>query len=137
MGVESYLAEHDQRAGESLSGKVEAALRDSDLVVAILTPAGYDSRYVQQELGLARGTGTLVIPLVHPSLQASDLGLFNDTEYIRFDPDEPQDGLASLTERVAGLARRQQARQELVVLGVAVALAVVALYIVDAPPTVS
>jgi hypothetical protein len=129
IGVTSYLAEHDQRAGERLSQKVEQALRGSDLVVAILTPAGYDSRYVQQELGVARGTGTLIIPLVHPDLTEADLGLLNDIEYIRFDPSTPQDGLASLTERVADLARRQQARQDLIMAGAAVVLVLALLYL--------
>lgn len=95
IGVESYVAEHDQRAGERLSDKVETALRRSDLVVAILTPAGYDSRYVQQELGVARGCGTLVIPLVHPDLADADLGLLSDVEYIVFDPMKPHEGLLS------------------------------------------
>lgn len=125
IGVESYLAEHDQRAGERLSEKVEKAIRESDVVVAVLTPDGYDSRYVQQELGLARGVGKLVVPLVHPDLVHADFGLLNDIEFIRFDPSTPSDGLTGLTERVGLLAQRQRAHQDLVVIGAAIVLVVV------------
>ncbi len=129
LGVEVYLAEHDQRAGERLSQKVEKALRESDIVIAVLTPAGYDSRYVQQELGLARGTGRLVVPLVHPAIVGEDLGLLNDIEYIVFDPSRPQEGLASLTERVAFLARQQHAREDLTWAAIAIVGAMVLLYV--------
>jgi hypothetical protein len=86
LGAEVSLAEHDQRASERLSQKVEAGLAKSDVVVAVLTPAGYNPRYVQQEVGLDRGTGRLIIPLVHLDLAHEDLGLLNDIEYITFDP---------------------------------------------------
>src|SRR3954470_3481375 len=80
IGVEPYLAEHDGRAGERLSAKVESALRRSDIVVAVLTSAGFGSAFVQQEIGLAHGAGTLVVPLVDPKLEPIDLGLLGGVE---------------------------------------------------------
>jgi hypothetical protein len=82
LGHRTYLANHDQRAGERLSVKVEEALRSCDLMIALLTPAGFDSNYVQQEIGFARGQGKLVVPLVDPRAVRGDLGLLDGVEYI-------------------------------------------------------
>jgi hypothetical protein len=134
LGVRVYLAEHDNQAGRRLSAKVQQAIARCDVMIVLLTPSGYDSRYVQQEIGLALGKGRLVIPLLDPSLVAADLGLLNDIEYIVFDNDHPSDGLARLSERVDSLVRQQKAKQELAVAVVAIAaLVLVALYL-DGPP---
>ena len=64
LGTAVYLAEHDNQAGTNVHAKIVDALRASDLVIVLLTQAGFDSRYVQQEIGAALNAGKLVIPLV-------------------------------------------------------------------------
>lgn len=103
-----YLAEHDQRAGEVLVDKVLSALEQSDLVVALLTPAGHSSTFVQHEIAHARSKGKLVIPLVHTEVRGLDLGVLKGIEYIVLDPENPADALSHLAERVVGLARAQE-----------------------------
>lgn len=128
LGVRLYLAEHDNQAGRRLSAKVEEALTRCDVLVVLLTQAGYDSRYVQQEIGFAKGCGRLVIPLLDPTLVTADLGLFNDIEYIVFDVNNPADGLAQLGQRIDALVRQRKATQEMVALVAVVALVAFALY---------
>lgn len=128
LAVRLYLAEHDNQAGNRLSAKVEEALERCDALIVLLTRAGYDSRYVQQEIGFAKGRGKLVIPLLDPSLAGCDLGLLNGIEYILFDTASPADGLARLGERIDSLVRQRKANQEMVALVAVVALVAFALY---------
>jgi hypothetical protein len=113
LGVSVYLAEHDNQAGESLADKVTAALLASDLAVALLTPSGFSSVFVHQEMALARGAGKIVIPLVDRTIPNLDLGLFTGVEYIVLDPAHPAEALESLSERVAAIAQAQAERAAL------------------------
>ncbi|HEY1820174.1 MAG TPA: toll/interleukin-1 receptor domain-containing protein [Trebonia sp.] len=128
LGVQVYLAEHDNQAGDRLSAKVEQAISRCDAMLVLLTASGYDSRYVQQEIGFAKGRGKLIIPLLDPALTNADLGLLDDIEYILFDSGSPSDGLARLGERVDALARQNKATQEQALMLVA-AVALIALLI--------
>jgi TIR domain len=136
LGHSAWLAEHDNRAGERLSEKVEGQLRAADAVVVLLTKAGFDSRYVQQEIGFARGLDVPVIPLVSPEVGREDLGMFNDIEYIGFDPTAPAAALERLARRVEQLAeqqaeeaaskQRERSREVAIVLGVVAVLCLIA-----------
>jgi hypothetical protein len=86
LGVEPYLAEHDHQAGRPLSDKVVEAIESSTAVIVLLTRNGYDSGYVQQEIGVARGARKLVIALVDIALDPPpDLALLEGVEHVRFD----------------------------------------------------
>lgn len=128
LGVDVYCAEHDNQAGNRLTDKVVGAVRRSDLVVVLLTPRGYDSAYVQQEIGIARAAGKLVVPLLDPALAKTSLGVLEDVEYIELDPVNPTEGVVMLAERVAGIARRQQ-RDELILVAGAVVLVAMLIYL--------
>jgi len=129
LGVSLYLAEHDNKAGERLSSKVEDSLSRSDAVLVLLTPNGYDSLYVQQEIGFATARNKLVIPLLAPELAGVSLGMLNDIEYILFDPTNPADGLARVSERVDALVRQRKANQDLVAVVGLVALIALVIYL--------
>jgi hypothetical protein len=86
LGVEPYLAEHDYQAGRLLSDKVVEAIESSTAVIVLLTGNGYDSKFVQQEIGIARGARKLVIALVDVALDPPpDLALLEGIEHVRFD----------------------------------------------------
>jgi hypothetical protein len=123
LGHEVYLAEHDQRAGVLVSNKVHGAIRRSHVVVALLTPAGFDSHYVHQEIGAAQHARKLVIPLLDTTLAHADLAMLNGLEYILLDRGAPGAALRSLSDRVTHLAQEQ--RDELIA-AVAVMAVVVA-----------
>ena len=136
LGIETYLAEHDQKAGDSLAAKVEQNIRRSDLVIAVLTSAGFESRYVSWELGVAHAAGRLVIPLVEVPLNGRDLGPLAGIEYIPFSRQSPHEALPALTDRVFALQkaqgaefnRQQQAQQDRAMLVAALAIAAILLF---------
>lgn len=130
LGHAVYLAEHDQQAGVLLSEKVHNAIRRSDLVVALLTPAGFDSKYVHQEIGAAQHARKLVVPLLDTELAKSDLGMLSGLEYIPLDRHAPGTALESLAERVARIfqeqVQRERERDELLAAVAVMAVAVAA-----------
>lgn len=66
LGVRLYATEHDGQAGVNVHDKIKDAIRRSDLVIVLLTEAGYMSNYVMQEIGFSQQTNRLTIPIVTP-----------------------------------------------------------------------
>lgn len=119
LGVRTYAAEHDGRAGENLHDKVTAALRRCDLMVVLLTQTGHASRYVHQEIGFAKRDGKLIIPMVAQDVAHSgSLGMLEGIEYIVMDEVDPADALHSLSRRIEDIiharahAQRQRQRDQ-------------------------
>ena len=72
-----WFDEWNVRAGESIQQAMEQGLRDSDAIVAVLTPATAQRPNVAFELGVALGLGKRLIPIllgdVKPGQIPSDL----------------------------------------------------------------
>jgi len=127
LGVVVYAAEHDNQAGTNVHAKVADALRRCDLMVVLLTAAGYNSHYVHQEIGFAQRANKLTIPMVTSVAARRGLGMLEGIEYIQVDEDEPSEALQKLSHRVAHIKHsRQQRHDDLVV----AALALVAIGII-------
>src|SRR5688572_4717080 len=69
--VEVWLDEWKIRAGESFSEAIETGLRQSDAIVAVLSPATARNPSVFFELRVALGTGKRLMPIVSTDLGAS------------------------------------------------------------------
>jgi hypothetical protein len=85
MGIEPYLAKHDHQGGTQLSDKVLGAIRESAAMLVPLTESAYEAAYVQQEIGAAVASQTLVIVLVDPATPVPDLGMLQGVEWVSFD----------------------------------------------------
>ena len=73
-GIESYLAEKDKQYGYVLSNKIREAVRDSIVIVVILTKYSILSPSVNQEVGYALGLGIPLIPVVSKDVE-NDIGV--------------------------------------------------------------
>ncbi|OPY51511.1 MAG: hypothetical protein A4E49_02227 [Methanosaeta sp. PtaU1.Bin112] len=63
VGLESYVALYNHSPAISQAERVSFGLRNSECMIALLTPEGCASPDVCQEIGLARGLDLLIIPL--------------------------------------------------------------------------
>jgi len=108
LGIKPYLAEHDVRAGHFLAEKVQAAIRRSAAVVVLISDNSVNAPYVQQEIGFALAMNKVVIPLVQPGVSGEMLAMLQGVEYIPFDFDDPEQGLAGLNVTLKRLVERQQ-----------------------------
>ena len=64
QSVDVWLDQWQVHAGEPLRDAIEAGLRSSDAIVAILSPTNAQRPSVLFELGVALGTGKILIPIV-------------------------------------------------------------------------
>ena len=106
LGITVYAAEFDNKAGANVHDKVLSEIRLCDLMVVLLTGAGYSSIYVQQEIGVARENKKMVIPIVVPEIAKEDLGLLTGTEYIIYNEIEPESALLLLSQRIEEISRQ-------------------------------
>jgi hypothetical protein len=61
--VVSFVAHEDIDPTKEWQAEIEPALRTTDALTAIITPDFYESKWCDQEVGIAFGRGKLVIPL--------------------------------------------------------------------------
>ncbi len=74
-GVSVWFDEFDVRPGESVRDALEAGLRSSDVLVALLDPDSPARPNLFFELGAAIGMGKRVVPIVPKDLDAAILPL--------------------------------------------------------------
>jgi len=100
LGITVYLAEHDLQPGRPLDVKLQRQIDLCDAIVVLLTETAAVSPIVREEIGYAIKAGRLVVPLVAPSVAQDPalLGMLNGREYIRFDIDNPEEGLLTLAK---------------------------------------
>ena len=85
VGVEAYLAVYDIQPGKDLWEKFETNIKNSNLVLAILTETGATSEILNQEIGVAKASNILVVPIAEE--KANLKGLLQKLEYIKLDKD--------------------------------------------------
>jgi hypothetical protein len=108
LGVKVYVAVHDPQPGTSVTQKIKAAIRRADATVVLLTTAGADSAYVQQEIGVAEGCDKLVVPLVDVRVDLIKLGMLTDREWIKVDFSDQGATLNTLAASIQPTIDRRQ-----------------------------
>jgi nucleoside 2-deoxyribosyltransferase len=117
VGIEVYLYEHDPQPGRLVAEKIEAAIQSCDALVVLLTGASESSPYVQQEVGYAKALKKVVVPLVQPGVSQEKLAMLQGIEYIPFDFQNPQPGLATLLEYLQKAKLGKEESQALLAVG--------------------
>lgn len=107
-GVGVRVAEWYIAAGQALSDRVRAQIKEADSIIVFLTANGTRSKWVHQEVGIALGANRLVIPLVEKGTPAEELAALQGREYIEYDSARPQDAL----DRAAGYVGSLKAKKE-------------------------
>jgi len=109
LGIDVYLAEHDPKPGTSIVHKVEEALKRSGAVVVLVTSTSVNSAYVQQEIGLARAYGKVIVPIIEKSVDRSRLGFLSEVEWLELDLSAPTEAMANVTASLQPLVLKQLA----------------------------
>lgn len=107
LGIDVYLAEHDNQPGRNLAEKVTKALDTSHAVVVLISANSVSAPYVNQEIGYALKAKKLIIPLVQSGIAVDELAMLQGIEYIPFDFDNPHDGQMQLMEALKHLLSKQ------------------------------
>ncbi|HLF78091.1 MAG TPA: toll/interleukin-1 receptor domain-containing protein [Dehalococcoidia bacterium] len=89
QGLDVWLDELDIRPGEDVATAVLQALRASDVIVALLSPATASRPNVLFELGAAIGSGKRLVPLVRRLTDIKKLpALVSERQYLVADSPE-------------------------------------------------
>jgi hypothetical protein len=102
--VESYVSDRHPEPGRTIEEKLKEAIAKSDALIVVWTKGGRDSQWVNQEVGIARGLGKLVIPFVEVGVQVA--GVLAGIEFARLDRDNPRKTVAKLKEYLSHLTRK-------------------------------
>ncbi len=74
--VAAFVAHDDIEPTKQWEAEIERALRTMDAMSAIITPDFFQSRWCDQEVGIAIGRGKLVVPLCKEAIPHGFLGKF-------------------------------------------------------------
>jgi hypothetical protein len=107
LGITAYLAEYDPQPGTMLSEKIRAAIHRSKAVVVLVTSTSINSTFVQQEIGIAEESGTPLITLVEKGIAIGSLGILQGREYLEYDPSQPAEAMAKITQSLQPFVLRQ------------------------------
>jgi len=71
--IDCFLDEKDIDFGDTIEHKIEEAINISTHIIVIIYPASLKSTWVLYEVGIAKGKGITILPLIaHPSLDIPD-----------------------------------------------------------------
>ena len=74
IGVYTYSASDPVREGESISHRIRASMKSSDILLAILTKQSARSRFIAFEIGAAEALGKQVILVLLEDIDLPKLG---------------------------------------------------------------
>lgn len=126
FAVETYVYEDDATPGAPLARKLEDRIRDSDAVLVLLTKNSRHKPSVHAEIGVARGLGKFIIPVIEVGLDPMEFAVLQGLEYIPLDPDRLDEALLVVQKMFKRMV--EAAREHAVLTVLLVAIAAIALY---------
>ena len=122
-GITLYLADRDVQPGTNLSAKIEMAISRAEVVVALLTETGVDSKWVNQEIGYALAKQKVVVPLVEEGVDVP--GMLIGREYVGFHRDRFSEALERVTRYLENLKSKVDERLQQAIEAIAVIVLIV------------
>ena len=103
LGVTIYTYEDDLQPGESLPQKLLENIESSNAMIVLLTENGAISPAVNQEIGVARRAGKLIVPVIEDGVDPKSFPMLQGLEFLTLDRANPAETLQTLTVRLAKL----------------------------------
>jgi hypothetical protein len=76
FAISGFVAHEDVEPTKEWQDEIEAALFSMDALVALVTPKFVESKWADQEVGIAIGRGSLVIPVMREAVPHGFIGKF-------------------------------------------------------------
>ena len=111
QGFHPILIEREGVPGLFLNKEIQRRIDRSAFVVAVLTPRGARSTWVNQEIGYSIGRKKHVIPLMQIKVNPKFIAFLDPTIHIRYDPRRPKEALTKLLKSCE--TRRSKWRRKL------------------------
>lgn len=88
--IDLLIAEHSYETRETITKKIEKMITDCDLALILLTEKGFNSAFVQQEIGYITSLKKPHIQLVQFGFEKKISGFNFGKDFILFDPKKPE-----------------------------------------------
>lgn len=113
-GIDSFVAHEDIEPNQEWQNDIELALRSMHALVALLTPDFHQSKWTDQEVGVALGKGTLVIPV---RLGLDPYGFIGKVQGLPGNLDDPVSLASSIVDLLLKHKSTADKMQEALILG--------------------
>ena len=122
FGAEPYIAEYDPQAGKLLAGKLTNKIAEADCFLVLLTPNSSRSPAVNNEIGIAKGKGKYILPIVESGAEIPLV--LKGIEYIPLDLKNLMNNTINKTEQIiTRLIDQKNNTQNILILSAIVAFA--------------
>jgi hypothetical protein len=101
MGISAYSFKHYPEYGEYIPEIVKKNIIDSEYFVVLLTQAGIESQWVNQEIGMAFALKMLIIPIIQTSVESK--GFVELRQRIDIELNNPETAISNLIYRFRSL----------------------------------
>jgi hypothetical protein len=103
LGVTIYTYEQDLQPGCSLPQKLLNNIESSNAMIVLLTKDGSVSPAVNQEIGVAKRAGKLIVPIIDDGVDPMSFPMLQGCEFLTLNRANPSDTLLKLMPRLATL----------------------------------
>ncbi len=109
-GINLFIAEHHQEFNTTITEKIENMIRQSDFAIFLLTKNGFNSKFVQQEIGFVHSIKKPYMQLVEIGLQKEIAGFNFGRDYLEFNPSQPEPTLTQMRDHLLRFWKEKQDR---------------------------
>lgn len=95
-GVTLFVAEHYTNLSGTITDKIEQMIKSCDVALILLTDDGFNSRFVQQEIGYIKSSNKALLQVVQIGLENQITGFTYGHDYLVHDPQNPEITLESI-----------------------------------------
>lgn len=88
-GITLLVAEHYEDMSHTISEKIEEMIRTCDVGLVLLTDNGFDSKFVQQEIGYLKSSKKPILQIVQMGIEKRLTGFLYGRGYIWLNPANP------------------------------------------------
>jgi len=110
MGISAYSYKHYPEYGEYIPEIIRKNTSDSEYFVVLLTQAGIESQWVNQEIGMAFALNMLIIPIIQMRVESK--GFVELRQRIDYDLYNPEKAIGDLIYRLRYLCNANSIQLE-------------------------
>ena len=105
-GLIFFIAEHTRSVDSSITEKIEAMIQKSDIGLVLLTEKGYNSHFVQQEIGYLKSQRKPFIQVIQMGFENQIKGFNYGKDYIQLDPNNTDAALEEIKKDLLKFRKR-------------------------------
>ena len=112
-GIKLIVAEHHFDVERTVTEKIKDQIRSADFALILLTKNGFDSKFVQQEIGFINSQKMPFIQLVEKGIEKQITGFNFGREYISYDRESPEKSIEKTKDEMIKFLTRKRKKEQI------------------------